>query len=81
MRLLEQILKEAGADALKSVTFVPGECCYLKSVKSVNVCTPSVISVTAGKREIKVEGEGLRVDRYFEGDLFVRGDVKGVRVG
>lgn len=80
MKLVEQILNELGADGLKSVTFVPGECCYLKSVKSVLSFSPQKIILSVGKACVFVEGEDLSVGEYFEGDLLIKGKVRTVGV-
>ncbi len=80
MKLLEQILNELGYDTAKSVTLVPGSCCYLKNVKTISSFTPGLIVVTAGKLTITLEGENMEVGEYFEGDLLVNGSVKGVKI-
>ncbi len=79
MKLVEQILNELGADGLKSLTLVPGECCYLKSVKSVLSFTPRSVVLSVGRFSVFVEGEELSVGEYFEGDLLVKGNVRSVR--
>lgn len=81
MRLIEQILDEFGADGLKSVTLVFGQCCYLKSVKSVLCFSPNQIVLSVGKSSVCVEGEELTVGEYFEGDLLIKGNVRSVKVG
>lgn len=81
MKLLEQILHELGADTLKSITLVPGSCCYLKSVKQIVYFSPERIVLSLGKTQAEVEGEGLEVGQYFEGDVLICGNVRGVKVG
>lgn len=80
MKLIEQILNEMGADGLKSITFIPGECCYLKSVKSVISFSPAKIELSVGNSSVAVAGEGLTVGEYFEGDLLIKGNVRSVGI-
>ena len=78
MELLQQILKEAGADTNCSVTLIPGFGAYFKGVKRVDEFSGEKIILTAHKKRWQVVGENLSIDKYFEQDLFVRGSVKGV---
>lgn len=80
MKLLEQLLNEMGADTLKSITFIPGHCCYLKSVKGVVDFSPERIVLAVGKKRVALEGENMLLGEFFEGDLIVKGDVRGVKV-
>lgn len=80
MKLLEQILNELGADEMKSITLVPGSCCYLKSVRTITDFSDAKIVLQCGKNRVTVEGEGLTVGKFFEGDLLVEGGVKAVKV-
>lgn len=80
MKLLEQILSDLGADMANSVTFVPGSCCYLKGVKSVLEFSADKIIILTGKCRISVRGGNLSVGSFFEGDLYVTGDVQGAGV-
>ena len=80
MKLLEQILKELGADTLKSITLVPGFCCYLKSVKSVIEFSDEKIQLQVGKLRVVVEGVDMQIGEYFEGDILIRGDVRGIKI-
>lgn len=80
MKLIEQIMQELGADMLKSITLVPNSCCYVKSVKSVTEFSAERVVLAVGKTLVTVEGEGLQLGEYFEGDAFVRGKVRGVKI-
>lgn len=80
MKLLEQILSELGADSTKSITLVPGYCCYLKNVKAVKSFSSSLISLAVGKLAVTLEGDNMEVGEYFQGDLLVKGNVKGVKI-
>lgn len=80
MKLLEQLLNEMGADTLKSITYVPDCCCYLKSVKAVVDFSPERIVLAVGKKRITLEGENMLLGEFFEGDLIVKGNVKVIKV-
>ena len=78
MKLLQQILMEAGADLDKSFTVVPEFGGYFKSVKRVEDFSPEKIVLLIAKRRLTVTGEKLVIDKYFQQDLLVRGNISGV---
>lgn len=78
MKLLQQILREAGADLDKSFTVVPAFGGYFKSVKRVEDYSPERIVLSVNKRRLTVSGEKLIIDKYFQQDLLIRGDISGV---
>lgn len=78
MKLLQQILREAGADLDKSFTVVPAFGGYFKSVKRVENYSPERIVLSVNKRRLTVSGEKLIIDKYFQQDLLIRGDISGV---
>ena len=80
MKLLEQIFKELGVDTLKSITLVPGSCCYLKSVKSVVGFSAEKIELRVGKTCVTVDGVDMQIGEYFEGDMLIKGDVRGIKI-
>ncbi len=80
MKLLEQLLAEYGADVTKSITLVPGFCCFICGVKTITSFSPENITVAAGKLKVTVLGAGMEVGSYFEGDLMVKGDVRGITI-
>lgn len=80
MEFLRQILSEAGADTLHAFTVVPSFGAYFKGVKAVTFFSPTRIELTSGAFRMAVSGSGLRVGRYYMGDLFVAGCVSGVSV-
>lgn len=80
MKLLEQILNEMGADTLNSITLIPASCCYLKSVKAVVDFSPERIVLAVGKKRVTLEGENMLLGEFFEGDLIVKGDVRGIKI-
>lgn len=80
MKLLEQILSELGADTLKSITLIPGSCCFLKSVKGVLDFSSEHIRLAVGKKAVTLEGEELQVGEFFEGDILIKGNIKVIKI-
>lgn len=80
MKLIEQLLGELGADAMKSITLVPASCCYLKNVKSVVDFSEQRIVLAMGKGRVTLEGVSMLLGGFFEGDLLVKGDVRVIKV-
>ena len=80
MKLLEQVLNELGADTVKAFTVVTSFGGYFKSVKSVAEYTPEKITLVLKKTVLTIEGENLAIGRYFEQDIFVKGDIKAVKI-
>lgn len=78
MELLQQILSEAGADMSGAITLIPSFGGYFKGVKRVEEFSEEKIIVIALKKRWTIVGEKLAIDKYFEQDLFVRGEIKGI---
>lgn len=78
MKLLQQLLKEAGADLGGAITIIPAFGAYFDGVKRVEEYSEEKITLIVRKKRWLVVGEGLAIDKYFEQDLLVRGDIKGV---
>lgn len=78
MKLLNQLLLDAGADLTSAFTVVPQFGGYFKQVAKVEEYSPQKIVVSSKKWRIVITGEGLNVDKYFEKDLFIRGSITGV---
>ena len=78
MELLHQILREAGGDIDRAFTVLPEFGGYFKSVKQVVDFSAEKITLTVGKRRLVVTGEKLNVEKYFQQDLFIRGNITGV---
>lgn len=78
MELLQQILREAGADVNCSVTLIPDFGGYFKGVKRVEEFSEEKIILIVKKRRWEVVGENLAIDKYFEQDLLIRGKIKGI---
>lgn len=80
MKLLEQILSELGADTLKAFTVVPSFGGYFRSVKSVAEYSENKIVLVLRKAILTLEGENLEIGSYFEQDVFIKGNVKAVKI-
>lgn len=80
MEFLNEILKEAGADTLAAFTVVPSFGAYFKSVKGVGEYTAQRIVIIVGKKTVTLSGENLNISQFGGGDMFVRGDVRGVEI-
>ena len=80
MKLLQQILSELGADTRKSMTVVPDFGGYFQGVKGIAQFTPTMIVLELNKGSITLEGEGLKVGEYFEGDIFIKGRIGVVKI-
>lgn len=78
MKLLQQILREAGADLDKSFTVIPAFGGYFKSVKRVEDYSPSCVVLSIAGMRLAVTGEKLVIDKYFQQDLLIRGNISGV---
>ncbi|MDE6850220.1 MAG: YabP/YqfC family sporulation protein [Clostridia bacterium] len=80
MKLLQQILLDAGADTNRAFTVVPAFGGYFKSVKRVDEYTPEKVVLTVAKQRLTVTGSKLTIDKYFQQDLLIRGDITGVNI-
>ena len=80
MKLLEQIMEELGADTLKSFTVVPHFGGYFRSIKSIAEYTPQKIVLRLKKSDLTLIGEDMQVGKYFEEDLFIKGEIKGIQI-
>lgn len=80
MKLLQQILREAGAYLDRAFTVVPSFGGYFKSVKRVEEYTPEKIVLSVAKKRLTVKGEKLLIDKYFQQDLLIRGEISGVEL-
>lgn len=80
MKLLEQILGELGADTIKTFTVVPQFGGYFRSVKSVLEYSEQRVVLSLKRQTITLEGEKLEVGKYFEQDIFIKGDIKVIKI-
>ena len=80
MEFLHEVLSAAGADMLYAITIVPGFGGYFRGVKGVNEYSGQKILLAVGKLTVAVTGEDLGIGRFYEGDLFVSGRVRGIDI-
>jgi len=80
MKLLEQVMEELGGDTLKSFSVVPSFGGYFRSVKGIAEYTPEKIILLQKKNSIILEGENLEVGKYFEQDVFIKGNIRVITV-
>lgn len=80
MKLLEQILGELGADTLKSFTVVPSFGGYFRSIKGVSEYSDEKVVLNGKKFTLTLEGEKLEVGSYFQEDIFIKGDIKVIKI-
>lgn len=78
MKLFKQLLIESGANLDLSFTVVPGFGGYFKGVKRVIDFSAERVVLSVAKKQLTVTGENLSVDKFFQQDLFLRGDVRGI---
>ncbi|MDE6667751.1 MAG: YabP/YqfC family sporulation protein [Clostridia bacterium] len=80
MKLLEQIMEELGGDTLKSFSVVPSFGGYFRSIRSIAEYSSERIVLLQRKTSIILEGEKLEVGKYFEEDIFIKGNIKVITV-
>lgn len=80
MKLIKEILEELGADDGRAFTVIPSSGAYFKSVLSVNEYAPEKVVLVLKKLVITAEGEGLEIDKFFERDIFIKGDIKVIKI-
>ena len=74
-----QLLNEAGAQTDRAITLVPRFGGYFRAVKGVEEYTPQQITLNTADGKLYLGGEDMRIDKYSEQDLFIRGDIKEAR--
>lgn len=80
MKLLEQIINELGGDTLKAFTVVPRFGGYFRSVKGIAEYTPQKIVLKLKKFNLVLTGVELEVGKYFEEDIFIKGNIEGIQI-
>ena len=83
MRLLSEIKKIfPAAEGTFGVQFtVVDGGGYFENVKRILEFTPVLVVLKCGKGSVRIEGEGLSLGKYFQGDLVVRGTIHKVERG
>ena len=80
MKLLEQLINELGGDTSKSFTVIPRFGGYFRSIKGISEYTPQKIQLRLKKFNLTLVGENMQVGKYFEEDLFIKGEIKGIQI-
>lgn len=80
MKLLEQILRDMGADLDKSFIIIKDFGGYFKCVKKVEEYSPEKLVLALNKGKLTIVGTKLNIEKYFQQDLLVRGNVSGVNI-
>ena len=80
MRLFDEIFKGETLAAARFTQIVGGGG-YFEGVKTVGDFTPEKIVLYFPSGVLTVEGEGLAIGKYCEGDLRLLGKISCVRLG
>lgn len=80
MSLLYELFRDMGLGEGDSFTVVLGHGVYFQGVKRLIACSGEKFVLEVGKNTVSVIGESLRVEKYFQNDLFLSGCVSGVEV-
>ncbi len=80
MRLYDEIFKSEEGGALARCILLPGSGGYFQGVKTVEEFSAEKITLCFPKRKVEVEGEGLFIKKYCEGDLQIDGRIDSLRV-
>ena len=82
MRLYEEIIKSEGFTAFAGarVLFLPLRAAYVEGVKALGDFSPQRVEIYFPACRVAVEGEGLSIGRYTDGDLCVLGKVYSLAV-
>ena len=80
MGLYDEIFKDPKDGACARCTVVPGGGGYLEGVKSVGDFSDTKIVVYFPRQAVEIEGTGLAIKKYYDGDLQIGGRVLCVRV-
>lgn len=73
MRLYEEIFKSVDGVACARCILLPGGGGYLQGVKAVEDFSSERIVVCFPKKRVVIEGEGLSIGKYCDGDLQIDG--------
>ncbi len=80
MRLYEEIFKNADGMAFARCIVVPSGGGYFEGVKSVGDFSPERIVICFAKEVVCVEGQGLSIKKYCDGDLQLSGRIDSLKV-
>ncbi len=77
MRLYEEIYEEYTE---ARCSFLPLSGGYFQGVKNIRFLSDREILLVLKKQLVKVEGEGLQIAKYCDGDMQISGRIFGVEV-
>jgi hypothetical protein len=80
MRLYDEIFKDADGFSFSRCTVVPGGGGYFEGVKAVGDFSPEKVIVCFPRGNVEVEGKGLSIKKYYDGDLQLSGQIYALRV-
>lgn len=77
MRLFSEIVKSLGAEVGAGVqyTVLDGQGGYFQNVKRVSEFSPEKIVLRGKKGSVLIEGKNLSIEKYYAGDVAVKGDI------
>lgn len=79
MRLYDEIFKDADGFPFARCTLVPGGGGYFEGVKAVGDFSTERVVVCFPHSTVEVEGEGLSIKKYYDGDLQLTGRIFSLR--
>ena len=80
MRLYDEIFKNADSFSFSRCTVVPGGGGYFEGVKAVGDFSPEKVVVCFPHGNVAVEGKGLSIKKYYDGDLQISGQIFTLKV-
>lgn len=80
MRLYDEIFKNADNFSFSRCTVVPGGGGYFEGVKAVGDFSSEKIVLCFSHGNVAVEGKGLTIKKYYDGDLQLSGQIYALQV-
>ncbi len=80
MRLYEEILRDVFGDSAAKYTVCVGGGGYFQGVKAVGDFSPNLLVLHYPRAKLQVQGEGLCIRKYCEGDLEIAGSIYAVEL-
>lgn len=75
MRLYDEIFKNTEGFPFARCTVVPGGGGYFEGVKAVGDFSPEQVVICFPRCNVCVEGKGLAIKKYYDGDLQLSGQI------
>ena len=79
MRLYDEIFKNTEGFPFARCTIVPGGGGYFEGVKAVGDFSPERVVICFPRCTVSVEGQGLSIKKYYDGDLQLSGQIFSLR--